>query len=153
MRRAAGIILIILGLLFLCLMIELLVVFNISFLLASFAGVAPLKFIPAVVPISLVVPVAFHVSGGIFCLRRKYWRVCLASASFAVLLLVFNPWESLLRGSIIMSLIPWAMLVAAVISVVFISRTRKEWQGVTGPVGCEVSNGVKTHSYQEGEVR
>jgi hypothetical protein len=130
MRRAAGIILISIGVLFLCDLIDVLVVFGISFLLVPFYPTY--QAIPAALFIwlSLVVPVAFHITGGIFCLRRKYWGVCLASALFAVFSSIFQPPERLLRSNISTGWTIWVMLVAAVISVIFIVRTKKEWQEI-----------------------
>ena len=140
MRKAAGIILITLGVLSLCLLINVLVVFGISFFLVPFYPI-PQALPAAVVLLGLIVPAAFYVTGGIFCLRRKYWRVCLASASFAVLFSVWDLGGSLLSSNILMGLIPWVMLVAEVIAVIFILRTKKEWQEISDSVDGKVSYG------------
>ena len=133
MRIAAGIILIIVGVWGLRGLIILL-----SELLTR------ISFIPlSVVPTMLwyIVPAAFYITGGIFCLRRKYWRVCLASASFAVLFAGFFAVGSLLSRYIFAGWIVWVTLVAAVTSVIFISRKREEWEEVSGRVDCRVSHG------------
>jgi hypothetical protein len=143
MRKAAGIILITVGVLFLCALIYLLVVIDIMF------GIRVLLIlVPRLVVFSLlclVVPVAFHITGGIFCLRRKYWRVCLASASYAVFLSVFFlvlvPSGLLFSNFISMGWIIWVMLVAAVIAVIFIVRRKKEWQEISDSVDAKVSYG------------
>ena len=136
MRKAAGIILIIFGL----------VLFGIAFLLAPFL-LAPFL-IPsiyglfaAVGLLSLIVPAAFSITGGIFCLRRKYWRVCLASASFAVLASVVNRGDVLLSSNILTGFISWVVVVAPVIGVIFILRTKKEWQDISDSVDGKVSYG------------
>jgi len=133
MRKAAGIILITLGVLFLCLLIDVLVVFGISFFLVPFLPIMPQAAVAAVVLLGLIVPAAFYVTGGIFCLRRKYWRVCLASASFAVFSSVFDSvWgASFLSNYISTGWTTWVMLVAEVIAVIFILRTKKEWQEIS----------------------
>jgi hypothetical protein len=135
MRKAAGIILISIGVFFLCILIDGLVVFGIGFFPAPFVPIVPQGFIVGVLLLVLVVAAAFRITGGIFCLRRKYWRVCLASASFAVFFSFFfsggpllGRGASLWSGNILMSLIAWVMLFAGVIAVIFILRTKKEWQ-------------------------
>jgi len=139
MRKAAGIILITVGVLFLCGLIFILVVLDIMFGILNI-----LSYLSFLIPVSgfvfflgLVVAAAFDITGGIFCLRRKYWRVCLASASFAVFFLVFYlvlspfPWLSSWSDYISTVWPIWVMLVAEVIAVIFILRTKKEWQEVS----------------------
>ena len=101
--------------------------------------------------VGLVVAAEFVITSGIFCLMRKYWRVCLASSWFAVFFVVFNivyfsalspfswgwPW----RDYIYMGWPIWVMLVAAVISVIFVLRTKKEWQEFSDSVDGKVSYG------------
>jgi len=97
----------------------------------------------------LVVASEFLIAGGILCLMRKHWRACLASAWFAVLFVVFNivyfsglspfllgwPW----RNYIYIGWPTWFMLVAAVISVVFVLRMKKEWKEIWDSVDGKVS--------------
>jgi len=102
------------------------------------------SFIPVwVLPTILleIVPSAFFVIGGVFCLRRKHWRVCVASASFAALIGIFVVVMLLLSRVIGEGWITWIVLLAAVISIIFISRTKKEWQEISDSVDYEVSNG------------
>lgn len=139
MRKAAGIILITLGVLFLYYPISIVVEFGISIFLVPVYYITPSLF--AVILLVLVILAAFLITGGIFCLRRKYWRVCLASASFAVFLLVFYfvsflvlhqfLWGSSWSDYISTGWPIWVMLVAEVIAVIFILRTKKEWQEIS----------------------
>ena len=132
-----------LGALFLCGLIFILVVLDLMFGILNV-----LSFPSFLIPVSgfvfflgLVVAAAFDITGGIFCLRRKYWRVCLASASFAVFLLIFYlvfylvvspfPWLSSWSDYISTVWPIWVMLVAEVIAVIFILRTKKEWQEIS----------------------
>ena len=140
MRKAAGIILITLGVLFLCFLIDAVVVFGITIFLAPFdAGIQ--GFLIGVILLGFVVSAAFHITGGIFCLRRKYWGVCLASALFAVFTSVVQPPGWLLRSNISTGWTIWVMIVAAVISVIFIVSTIKEWQEISDSVDGKVSHG------------
>ena len=102
---------IIIGVLLLCVPISFVVVFGISIFFVPVYYIPPAVF--AVILLGLVVLAAFHITGGIFCLRRKYWRVCLASASFAVFFWVFVLSRSLflLSIDILIGCITWVMLV------------------------------------------
>jgi len=151
MRKAAGVILITLGALFVWGLIDILATFYIMFNSPLMIFIPPPSF---VLLLGLVVAAAFLITGGIFCLSEKYWGVCLASASFAVFFVVFNIvylldlypfyWESSLSYSSLSYYIYtgwpiWFMLAGAVISVIFISYRRKEWQEISGSVDGEVS--------------
>ena len=130
-----------LGVYFLYLLIAILAVFGIGFLLAPFLPIGMQAVAAAFVVLGSIALAAFYITCGIFCLRRKYWRVCLASASFAVLFSVWDLVGSVLSSNILMGSITWVMLVAAVIAVIFIVRTKKEWQETSDSVGGEVSYG------------
>jgi membrane protease YdiL (CAAX protease family) len=89
-----------------------------------------------------IVPVVLFVCGGVFCLRKKYWRVCLASASFAVFMAIVTVVEPSVRlGRLLMPWIAWFVVIGAVISTVFIAVSKKEWQEISDSVDYEVSNG------------
>ena len=146
MRKAAGIILITLGVL---------LAYELNHVLAMIIAnhFSPLMVVikrPSFVfLLGLVVAAAFLITGGIFCLSEKYWGVCLASASFAVFFVVFNIvyfldlfpfyWVRSWSYYIYMRWPIWVMLVAAVVAVVFIVRRKKEWQEISDSVDCEVS--------------
>jgi hypothetical protein len=139
MRIAAGIILIILGAL------------SVPGLLIILRGLVPsliFSYIPiyAVPGILLgIVQAPLFITGGIFCLRRKYWRACLASASFAVLLGIYGLVGALLSRYTFESWSDWiiarvlALFLAEVIAVIFIMRTKKQWQEISGSADGEVS--------------
>ena len=80
---------------------------------------------------------ALLVSGGVFCVRRRYWGTCLASALFALFIGVSSTIDYLRYittnrmgplGPISMTWGIWILLLGAVISTIFICLTRKEWQ-------------------------
>ena len=137
MRKAAGVIMITLGVLFVCGLI----ILAILYIMVHFSILAVVIPRPSFVfLLGLVVAAAFLITGGIFCLMRKYWRVCLASASFAVFFVVFNIvyfsawspfyWEWSWSYYIHTGWPIWVMLVGGVISVIFVLRTKKEWQEI-----------------------
>jgi hypothetical protein len=125
MRIAAGIILITLGVLS---------------LRGLIIHVSELVDIPAL--IFSIVQVVFFITGGIFCLTRRYWRICLASASFVALFGIFFV-VTVSLGRVIYLGEGWRLwitVIAGVISLIFISRTRKEWQEIPDSVDGEVSD-------------
>jgi len=147
MRKAAGIILIALGVLFAC---ELIYILLSIIIMDQYPFMVVIKRPSFVFLLGLVVAAEFAITSGIFCLMRKYWRACLASAWFAVFFVVFNiayfsrlspfswwPW----RDYIYMEWPIWFMLVAPVISVILVLSTRKEWQEISDSVDGEVSYG------------
>ena len=141
MRKGAGVILIGLGVAFLSGLIAIVGRFSISMFLALFSVFPgyPLPNLIGVLVAGTVAMAAFNIAGGIFCLRRKYWRVCLASASFAVLGSVVNSWVLLLSSDIATGLISWVTVFAAVIALIFAVRTKKEWREISDSADGKVS--------------
>lgn len=133
MRKAAGIVLIIFGAWAVISLVRLL-----TGLVNTFSFI-PVSMVPTILLQSA--PIAFFIIGGVFCLRRKHWRVCLASASFGALIGIFvvvtvSVGRAIYTGE---GWVPWVATTAAVISVIFISRTRKEWLEISDSVDSEVS--------------
>jgi hypothetical protein len=84
----------------------------------------------------LMVCGAFIVTGGVFCLKRRYWGLCLASGLIAALIGISPVVEALVRGiplPLIMQIryrmnwVIWLLVGGAVVSIIFIIRRRKEW--------------------------
>ncbi len=81
---------------------------------------------------------AFLVIGGVFCLRRRYWRACLVSALFALFIGLFSTIDYVTYigtnitpfGPIAMTWGIWIVLLGAVISTIFIIRRKKEWSEI-----------------------
>jgi len=71
---------------------------------------------------------AFFITGGVLCLMRRYWGLCLASALLALFIGVFSVVEPLLHGYFLMTWNTWIPILGAVISTMFIALTKKEWQ-------------------------
>jgi hypothetical protein len=76
----------------------------------------------------LIIPAAFVFAGGVFCLQRKYRRVCLASASLAALIMIL--WlAGHAAGSIWLA---WVVSMVGTFPIIFVCLTKKEWQGIQG---------------------
>jgi len=112
MRKAAGIMLIILGTYVLVVEIIPLIRIGIPF------------FPPYVLPIVLG---AFIATGGIFCIRKRYWGLCLASAIAAVL----TGYRWLIAAE---SRTPeWVIIpILGILPIIFVCIRRKEWKELQG---------------------
>ena len=76
----------------------------------------------------LIIPTAFILTAGVFCLRNKYWRVCLASASLAVFIMIV--W---LIGYDADSIwLAWVVSIVGTLPMIFVSLAKKEWQEIQG---------------------
>ena len=92
---------------------------------------------------------AVLVSGGVFCLRRSYWRACLATAVAALFIGLFSTIDYVRyieTGRPTFEAVPvtwglWIVLLAGVISTVFIGLRKKEWPEFSDSVDGKVSYG------------
>ena len=89
-------------------------------------------------------PIVFgglFVTGGISCLRKKYWELCLTSALLALVGGIHYVVTAVLLGTLDVRWQNWILVVGALISTVFISRTKKEWKEISDSMNYEVSDG------------
>jgi hypothetical protein len=129
MRKTAGIILIILGMWGLIGLITVLI-------FLSAPGMNP--YLPFFLWRIICAP--FFVIGGVFCLRKKYWRVCLASALLAVFIGIAIVVAPLVEGRhFFMAWQTWMLVLGGLISTIFISLTKKEWKEISDSVDGKVS--------------
>ena len=125
MRKAAGIILIIL------------VVFGLVTLIIdvrdlSGSGIPSLGSILWAFVYRQIIYGGFLVAAGVLCLKRKYWGLCLAPPLFAFLTGIYSVVQPLLREPpsiffISMTWGSWILVVGALVSTIFISLRKKEW--------------------------
>ena len=90
-----------------------------------------------------IVSGGFLVAAGVLCLKRKYWGLCLAPALFGFLIPLFSAVVPLLSGNLSISTTweTWIPVVGALISTIFISLTKKEWQENQGLPDSSTSKG------------
>jgi hypothetical protein len=72
----------------------------------------------------LIIPAAFIVTGGVFCLERKYWRVCFASALVTVVIMIawwINQADSMLA---------WVVSMVGTFPIIFVLLKKREWQEI-----------------------
>lgn len=132
MRKAAGILLIVLGIVD---VVDVIIrIRNLSFH-AGLLNLWPFVFLPMVFA-------ALFIAGGVLCLRKKYWGVCLTSALFALVNWINVAGAQLMSsGSVDMSWQSWILLVVGLISTVLVCVKRKEWQEISDSVDGKVSYG------------
>lgn len=93
---------------------------------------------PLAMGLGAIIPAVFIIIGGVFCLKRKYWKLCFASSIVLLLFMIFDvlfqfpftywlhlsnlqhPWVS------IAITIPWAILPQ-----IFVCLRKKEWQEIS----------------------
>jgi hypothetical protein len=110
MRTAAGI---------------LMVAFALFLLVEMVSGVGHYEFgiYNLVTILLLIIPAAFIFTGGVFCLRKKYWPVCFASALVTLLTMVI--WLiGHSTGSIQLS---WIVSMVGTFPIIFVCLRKKEW--------------------------
>lgn len=135
MRKAAGVILMVLGVV--ALVSVIIQVVNISDL--DFAS-ARLSVLIGTLPYGIVFG-GLLVAGGVLCFKRKHWGVCLVSAVITVSLWIAPTVMMLVEGGF-SALWNFAIQVpGGLVAIVFISVRKKEWQEFSDSVDSEVSNG------------
>jgi len=116
LRKAAGILLIIFGVAAIGLSIV-----NVSGLITYHIG----EYIPQTPPDYLYIIIAalavFFITGGVFCLKRRYWGLCFTSSIFIHILMtlsMFLPWTYLW----------WFYLIPVwILPLIFICLRKTEW--------------------------
>ena len=133
MRKAAGVILMVLGVV--ALVWTIISVVNISDL--DFAS-ARLSVLIGTLPYGIVFG-GLLVAGGVLCLRRRYWGVCLVSAVITVSLWIAPVVVMLVEGGF-SALWNFAIQVpGGLVAIVFISLRKKEWKEFSDSVDGKVS--------------
>jgi hypothetical protein len=135
MRIAASIMLMIYGATSLC--------FHVFGILSEFRHIRE----PVITILLSVAFYAFIVTGGVLCLKRKYWRVCFASALLAVLIMIYWIYGFTRFGfpppSFPPSIVSYLLLlvVTASLSIIFVCVRKREWKEISGPVDYELPHG------------
>lgn len=111
MRTAAGILLLVLG-----------IVLLISLVFVFITNAIPTLLLA--IYIGEILCGAFFVVGGVLCLRRRYWKVCFSSALVGIVIMILY-----LTGPLdTASWLDWFVIVTGVLPVIFVSLRRTEWQ-------------------------
>ena len=117
MRKAAGILLMVMGM----------------FLLISFATVLidygryHLAFDLFVI-IAIAIASVFIIAGGVVCLMRKVWGLCFASAVVAWLFMIL--WS--MGAPFAETWLTWLFSIVGILPIIFIWFTQEEWKAIQG---------------------
>ena len=85
----------------------------------------------------VIISAVFIITGGVFCLKRKYWKLCFTSALLAVFMII--SWIYLLTGFrfpppspspyFAWFLLPW--LITGTPAIIFVCIRKREWQEIS----------------------
>ena len=75
----------------------------------------------------MIIPVAFLIAGGILCLMKKYWKVCLASAWLAVFIMIVSLTGFPPSG---LEWLSWVFSILGTLSIIFVYLTKEQWKGI-----------------------
>ena len=113
MRKAAGILMVILGLTIMCRYVDVLgkndVYFELHFTLF------------------VIISAVFVITGGLLCLKRKYWVLCFISSLF------FNYFVLLICAcDIFPYVLTWFLAPVGIVPLIFTCLRKREWQEIRG---------------------
>jgi hypothetical protein len=131
MRKAAGIMLIIYG--------AVLMYVTVGDLISDFRHIREPVFtiLLLVIFFAFIVTVAFIVTGGVFCLKRKYWKLCFASALLAVFVMIYwisgmarlrPPLYSLPLPPFLAWYLSILIIIAGALPIIFVCIRKREWE-------------------------
>lgn len=76
--------------------------------------------------LSFFISAAFVVTGGVFCLKRRYWKLCFSSALVAVLLIVYYVAGGAYSTAASSGLF-WLFTAMGTLPIIFVSLRKREW--------------------------
>jgi hypothetical protein len=69
----------------------------------------------------MIFSTAFIITGGVFCLKRKYWIVCFISSLYLPYFVILLWFWVFPYGS------GWFFIAGGIISAIFVYRRKREW--------------------------
>jgi hypothetical protein len=134
MRKAAGIILIIVSVVLLVGMVIDMINMSDFDVPIAILSVLLATISPRVVLCGLVV------AGGVLCLKRRHWGVCLVSAVITLAFRIIPAAALSTDGDLAFMWRGWVVAAGALISAIFISIRKREWQEISDSVDGKVSD-------------
>ena len=74
---------------------------------------------------------ALFITGGVLCIGKRYWGLCLVSALLALVGGIYAVVQALLLGYSPVTWEAWILVAGALIATIFISLRKKEWQEIS----------------------
>ncbi len=109
MRITAGILLIVLGMVLLI---------SFVYVLIDYGGY------DLAIDLFAIIASVFIVTGGVFCLMRKVWGLCFASALVVILFMLF--W--LIGSRLAETWLTWLISIVGTLPIIFVCVRKREWQ-------------------------
>ena len=79
----------------------------------------------------IITAAVFLITGGVFCLRRRYWKVCFASTLFLFIPLYL--WSIVLPDALPrLGWLGWVFMSAGILPIIFVCLGKREWQKKEG---------------------
>ena len=86
----------------------------------------------------VIISAVFIITGGVFCLKRKYWKICFASSIVLLVFMIFDlfPTARAARVSLGFLNIPYWVVIPlfppwGILPLIFICLRRSEWQEIS----------------------
>jgi hypothetical protein len=78
-----------------------------------------------------IILAALTITGGVFCVRRRYWIVCLVTALIPVYFVITL---LLSKGVVLCRFAAWELIlpIVGILPIIFIGFKRKEWKEILG---------------------
>jgi len=115
MRKAAGILMVVLGLILMWVYVDALGRDDVYFWLST-----KLSF-----TLFVIIGAVFVITGGLFCLKSKYWVLCFISSLF------FNYYVFIVGGSgLFPDFVVWFLIPLGIVPLIFICLRKSEWQEI-----------------------
>jgi len=115
MRKAAGILMVVLGLILMWVYVDALGRADVYVWLST-----KLSF-----TLFVIIGTVFVITGGLFCLKRKYWVLCFISSLF------FNYYVIIVCASgLFPDFVVWFLIPLGIVPLIFICLRKSEWQEI-----------------------
>ena len=130
MRKAAGI--------WMILYSVITIVFMGDFLIYGYFGSAP-EGSPLFWGVATIIAAVFIIRGGVFCLKRKSWKICFASSIVLLVFMIldllifvpFNPFWPNLPVLVVFFVVVPLSLPLGILPQIFVCLRRSEWQEIS----------------------
>jgi hypothetical protein len=82
-----------------------------------------------------IIAAVFFITGGVFCLKRKYWIICFVSSLCLLVFMVFDltPTAYFLHefSNILPSVVSPLLLTSGILPLIFVLLRKSEWQEIS----------------------
>ena len=122
MRKAAGILMVVLGLTTICVYVY------------ADGGVLskPDFYFDLSFTLFVIISAVFVITGGLFCLKRKYWILCFISSLFFNYFWLLSWMMSIFTIPSFLGFLIWFLIPVGILPLIFTCLRKKEWKEIQG---------------------